>query len=126
MPIEGSLDGLQVGSDHTVDMIVYTTQAKTVIQEITGWAILLDIRASDTAGTSKLSVAGTVSGVFNSAPGTNTQKVSFSLPRALLATTIFKGEDPTMHYSVWRTDLGSKQPLRHGSVQLTRTTQSAA
>jgi hypothetical protein len=125
MAIEGDIDGLHLGADHTVDLTVYTTQAKTVIQDITGWTIVLDMRPSDQSTTAKLSVTGTISGVFNSVPATNTQKVSFAIPRAIITPAIFPGADPSVQCSVWRTDTGSRQPLRHGSAKLTRTTQSA-
>lgn len=125
MAIDDVLEGLHVGADHVVDMLVWTTKAKTVIQEISGWEIVLDVRLSDlSTAPAKLSVTGTVSGVFNALPASNTQKVSFALPNAILAKTIFKGDDPYLRYSIWRTDTGTKQPLRYGSATLIRTTQA--
>lgn len=124
MSIEGSLTGLHVGADHAVVLTNYTTSALTAIEEVTGWTIVLDIRTTDRASTILLSVTGTVSGVFNASPAVNTQVTTFSLPAALLAKTIFKGDDTPLRFSIWRTDTGFKQPLRFGDVALTRTTQA--
>lgn len=125
MAIEGTLDGLSVGADHTVIMTIYTSKAKTAIQDSTGWTVVLDIRLSDlSTAPAKLSVTGTVSGVFNSLPGSNTQKWSFAIPQALITPAIFKGDDPYLRYSFWRTDTGTRQPLRFGSTTVNRTTQA--
>lgn len=124
MSIEDSLTGLHTGADHAVVLTNYTTSAKTTVQDSTGWTIVLDIRTTDRSSAALLSVTGTVSGVFNASPAVNTQVTTFSLPAALLAKTIFKGDDTPLRYSVWRTDTGFKQPLRYGDVVLTRTTQA--
>jgi hypothetical protein len=123
MALEGALTGLYVGADHAIDMTVYTDSTQETVQEITGWAILLDIRDYDRASTTLLSVAGTVSGVFNSSPGTNTQNVTFALSDTDLAASIFKGDDTPLRYSIKRTDNGFEQPLRYGDVTITRVTQ---
>jgi hypothetical protein len=85
---------------------------------------LLDIRDADRASTTRLSVTGTVSGVFNSVPATNTQKVRFTLADTDLAASIFKGDDTPLRYSIKRTDNGFEQPLRYGDVTITRVTQT--
>lgn len=126
MAIEGALVGLYVGADHEVVLTNYTTSTKTEIEDVTGWTIELDIRTMDRSETAKLdAVVGVTSGVFNSSPALNTQVTTFSLSAALLATTIFKGDDTPLRYSIWRTDSGFRQPLRYGDVALIRTTQAA-
>lgn len=124
MSIEGSLTGLHVGADHAVVYTNYDTSALTTIEDVTGWTLVLDVRPTDRSSTALLSVTGIVSGVFNASPALNTQVTTFSLPAALLAKTIFKGDDTPLRYSIWRTDTGFKQPLRYGDVALTRTTQA--
>lgn len=129
MAIEGALvdatseEGLYVGADHSVEVTVYANAAKTTIKEITGWTIVLDIRTKDTASSAKLTKTGTVSGVFNSSPGSNTQKVTFALSDDDLSSTVFTGNEFEGTYSIWRKDDGSEQPLRYGDVTITRTTQ---
>ena len=125
MAIEGALVGIHAGDDHQVVFTNYTDQDLDTIQDSTGWTIELDIRTRDRSETALLNVNGTISGVFNADPDTNTQVTTFSLSAALLATTIFKGDDTPLRYSVWRTDTGFRQPLRYGDVALIRTTQSA-
>ena len=124
MAIEGAITGLYVGADHEAVLTTYTTSAKTAIEDVTGWTIVMDIRTTDRSSTALLSVTGTVSGVFNATPALNTQITTFSLPAALTAKTIFKGDDVPLRASFWRTDTGFKQPLRFGDVALTRTTQA--
>lgn len=129
MAIDGALidstseEGLYIGADHVVEMVVYANKAKTTVKEITGWTIVLDIRPKDTSSATKLMKTGTVSGTFNATPASNTQKVSFTLTDDDLASTVFTGDDPVLRYSIKRTDSGSEQPLRYGDVTLTRVTQ---
>lgn len=119
-----SEEGLYVGADHSVVMTVYSNSAKTTIQDISGWTIVLDIRKKDTTASALLSVTGTVSGTFNATPASNTQKVTFTLADTDLAATVFTGDEFEGRYSVWRTDAGSEQPLRYGDITITRTTRT--
>lgn len=123
MADEATLDGIFVGTDLTLEMVVYTTPAHTACRDITGWTIVLDMRKTDTATTSKLSKTGVVSGVFNSVPGSNTQKVTFTLTDDDLSATVFPGNDPTVRYSVKRTDPGGELILAFGDTPLNRVTQ---
>lgn len=120
-----SEQGLYVGADQSVELTVYSNSAKTTIQDVTGWTILLDIRRKDTsASPALLSKTGTVSGVFNATPASNTQKVTFTLSDDDLAATIFTGDEFEGRYSIWRTDAGSEQPLRFGDCTITRLTRT--
>lgn len=120
MAVEGLLSGLFVGADHQV---VYTDE-DAVPTDMTGWTVKLDIRRRDTDTTALVSATGTVSGTYANTLAANTQKVTFLLPRAVLASTVFKGDDPTMRYSIVRTDAGFQQPLRYGDVPLIRVSQA--
>ena len=124
MATEAALEGLFVGADHSIDVTVYKANG-TDIQDITGWTIVLDIRKKDTSTAALLSKTGVVSGTYNISPGTNTQKVTFTLADDPdLAATVFTGDDWTGRYSIKRTDAGSEQPLRYGAVTITRVTQT--
>jgi hypothetical protein len=123
MALEEELVGLYVSANHTIEMVVYANVLHTVVQDITGWTIVLDIRKLDTSGTAKLSVTGVISGVFNASPASNTQKVTFTPTAAQMAATIFTGDDLPLRHSVWRTDTGTRQPLRFGDCTVVRTTQ---
>ena len=130
MALEGALvdstseEGLYIGADHTVDLTVYSNAGKTAIQDITGWTIVLDIRKKDTAATALLSKTASISGSYNSSPGSNTQKATFTLADTDLAASTFTGDEFTGRYSIWRTDDGSEQPLRYGDITITRTTRT--
>lgn len=130
MAIDGALeDGtsgetLYVGADGLVELTVYADADKTTIQDVTGWTVVLDIRRKDTATTALLSKTGTVSGSFNSTPGSNTQKVSFTLSDDDLAASTFTGDDFEGRYSIWRTDAGYEQPLRYGDCVVKRLTRT--
>ena len=124
MATEAALEGLYVGADQTVTMTVYQSDGETP-QNIAGWTILLDIRKRDTSSDpALLSVTGTVSGVYNVDPNTNTQVVTFTLTDDNLAASIFPGDDWTGRYSIKRTTAGSEMPLRFGDVTVTRVTQA--
>lgn len=123
MATEGTLDGLFVGADHVVELTVYQDDAAT-IQDITGWTIVLDIRHSDLGSPALISKTGTVSGVYNSVPATNTQKVSFTITDDDLAASVFPADDKVYRYSIKRTDAGSEQPLRYGDATIVRVTQT--
>jgi hypothetical protein len=123
MPIEGTLDGLYVGADQSVELTVYQDDGETP-EDVTGWTTVLDIRKSDTAPAAKLSASGVVSGTYNADPELNTQVVTFTLSATALASTVLPGDDPALRYSIWRTDSGHKMPLRFGSVIFTRVTRA--
>jgi hypothetical protein len=121
--MEGTLEGLYVGADQSVELTVYQEDGVTP-QNVAGWATTLDIRKSDTAPAAKLSVSGSVSGTYNADPEVNTQVITFALSASALASTVLPGDDPALRYSIWRTDSGHKTPLRFGSVIFTRVTRA--
>jgi hypothetical protein len=124
MATEGALvdsvtgEGLHVGGDFVVE---YTDTD----QDMTGWALLLDIRKKDTSpDPAKLSKVGVASGAYNATPASNTQKFSFAVSDDETAASIFSGDDWTGRYSIKRTDAGAEQVLRAGDVTVKRYTQA--
>lgn len=77
----GDADGWYVGEDKQLSYTVYTTNAKTVIQDVTGWALSWKLRKkradADPAILSKATGGSgiTITGTFNSDPAVNTQRV---------------------------------------------------
>jgi len=120
-----SLEGLYVGADHVIDVVIYSDTDLTTIIDTSSWTLVtLDFRKSDLAAATVLSVNGTRSGTFNADPDVNTEKWSFTLSDDQLAATVFTGDDPTSRYSIWRKDAGSEQPVRFGTATFGRTTQT--
>lgn len=119
MATEADLEGLFVGADHTVEY----TDSDDPPTDMSGWTVVLDIRESVTSGTALVSVTGVVSGTYNSTAASNTQKVTFTLTDDNLSASVFTGANPTVYYSIKRTDTGFEQPLRHGKVPFNRVTQ---
>lgn len=116
MAIEAALEGLFVGEDKTITMVVYQSDGTTA-QNITGWTIVLDIRKKDTTGTALLSKTATL---VTPASGI----CSFALSDDDLAASVFPGDDWTGRYSIKRTDTGVETILRYGDVTITRVTQA--
>ena len=119
MATEADIDGLFVGADHT---IIYT-DSDDPPSDMTGWTIVLDIRKKDISSTILKQVTGVVSGVYSSTPASNFQIVTFILSDDDLAASIFHGDDPKPRYSIKRTNPSAEQPLRFGTLNLTRVTQ---
>jgi hypothetical protein len=120
MAIDGALDGLFIGGDSEV---VYT-DSDPVPPDMAAWNIVLDIRKKDTSNSpALLSKIGVVSGVYANTQAANQQKVTFTLTAAEIGSTIFKGDDPRMRYSIKRTNAGAEQPLRYGDCTIIRVTQ---
>ena len=109
-------DTLYVGADHSVPMTIYQSDGVTP-QDITGWTIVLDIRKKDTSSAALLS---STAALTTPASGICT----FTLSATDLSASVFTGDDWRGRYSVWRTDSGSKQPLRSGDVTIKRTTRT--
>ena len=123
MATEGALEDattgetLFVGGDFTIPFTVYTSGGVTP-QNITGWTIVLDIRKRDSSGTVLLTTTATlttpVSGLC-----------TFTLDADDLSYETFTGDEFEGRYSIWRTDTGSRVPLRYGDCVINRTTQGA-
>jgi hypothetical protein len=117
---EVALEGLFVDADGSV---IYSDVSSPLV-DMTGWTVVLDIRKKDTSGTAKLTSTGVVSGAYSLVAGSNTQIVTFTLTSTDLAASVFPGDDWSGRYSIKRTDVGFKQPLRFGDVTITRVTQA--
>ncbi len=121
MAVEGTLTGLFVGMDH---VLIYT-DADFPPTNMAGWTVILDVRLTDDAASPPLlTKTGVVSGTYSATRGANTQIVTFTLTAVNLGPTTFPGDPPNLRYSICRTNSGNKQPLRYGSLQLTRVTQA--
>lgn len=108
--------GLYVGADASIVMTIYQADGTTP-QDVTGWTIELDIRRSDMSNdpaklTETASLTTPLTGI-----------VTFSISASQVSADIFPENEWSGRYSVWRTDTGSRQPLRYGDVTITRTTQ---
>jgi len=123
MATEGALaylvtgETLFVGGDFSIPFTVYQSDGSTA-QNITGWTVVLDIRRRDTSNTPPLlTVTATpttpISGVC-----------TFALSAEDLDADVFTGDEFQGRYSIWRTDTGSRVPLRYGDCVINRTTQA--
>lgn len=127
MAIEESIGGdqtLYVDEDKTfrLEVLVHeddgTYDASSVPVNITGWEIVLDIRAKDDSQTQLLFETATISGTYNATRSANTQRAVVSVPDEDLH--IFKGSNlpdgraKTYRFSWKRINNGQKTVLRAG------------
>ena len=108
-----------IGEDKILRFTIYTSEAETAIQDVSGYALAFDLRkgVDDSAALiTKTTGAGdiTITGTYNSAPGTNTQKVNVAI--ADTDTASLKAGD--YEYSLKRTDDGSETVLVEGTATL--------
>lgn len=108
-----------LGTDKSYDFTVYTTDAKTVIRNVTGYTthFMVKRRLTDTDANAIISATGTVSGTFNASPTVNTQIITVTLVDTDTDTEIAPGD------GVWelkRTDAGSEAILAFGHINLRR------
>ena len=122
MGFDGLIEtGLQywLGTDKSFDFTVYTTSAKTVIRDVTGYTTSFKVKRSvdDPDIDALISASGTVSGTFNAVPTTNTQKVTVTLVDTDTDTEITPG---IAHWELKRTDAGAEALLAYGTIDLRR------
>lgn len=113
-----------IGEDKTLRFTIYTTEAETAIQDVSGYALVFDLRKGvddPTAVVSKTTEAGTItiSGTYNTDPDVNTQKVLVAILDSD-TTALRPGE---YAYSLKRTDDGSETILVTGTATLLGATQ---
>jgi hypothetical protein len=112
-------DGVFIGKDKNLRFTIYTTSAKTAIQDVTSFTLEFLLRRDDQDANAhivkKITGSGiTISGTYNSAPAVNTQKVTVALE-----DTDTDGVAPgTYRYTLNRTDSGSEDVLAFGSLPL--------
>jgi hypothetical protein len=105
----GGEGALFVGEDKTFR---FTIQTAGVPDDISGWALLFDVRKSDTAADpALLSKVPTIVGVYNVDPNLNTQKAVVVVTDTDM--NLFKAK--TYRYSVKRMDDGSETVLVRGN-----------
>jgi hypothetical protein len=116
--IETSLEYF-LGTDRAFDFTVYTSSAKAAIRDVTGYTTNLMVKRhiDDADADALLTASGTVSGTFNSAPGTNTQKISCTLSSSNTDTEIAPG---LAHWELKRMDAGAEDVLAYGTIELRR------
>lgn len=123
MAEEAALE-LFIGKDHEfTPCTLYTTPAKTAIQDQTGFAESFMVKrkrhhADAAAVLTKTTVGGsiTISGSYHSDPSTNTQKATIAI-RDTDTTSL----NPGLYYWEWaRTDDGFETVLAFGTLHLKR------
>jgi hypothetical protein len=108
-----------LGTDKIYDFTVYTSSAKTAIRDVTGYTTSFKVKTllSDADSSAILTASGTVSGVFNSSPSVNTQKISVTLVDTDTDTEI---TPKVAYWELKRTDAGSEATLAFGRINLRR------
>lgn len=108
-----------LGTDKAFDFTTYTTSAKTVIREVTGYTTSFMVKRNigDADASALITRSGTVSGSFNSAPASNTQKITVTLVDTDTDTEIAPG---VAYWELKRTDNGSEAVLAFGMIDLKR------
>jgi hypothetical protein len=119
-----------IGTDQAYDFTVYTSDAKTVCRDITGWAMsfMVKRKATDADGSAlvtKTTGAGIViSGSFDSDPSANTQ-----VARVTINDTDADGSLPDTtavpagiyRHELKRTDAGSEARAAYGTIAFNQT-----
>lgn len=115
MPDEVAIGGdgtLFVGEDKVLRFELPSATNSAVAVDMTGWAMVFDVRAKDTSpDPALLSIAPTLTGVFNSVRATNTQRAIVTLTDDQM--NFFKAK--TYRWSWKRTDAGSETVLGLGN-----------
>lgn len=120
--IETALE-YDLGTDQAFDFTVYTTEAAAVVREITGWALSFVVKRKGTdadliALVTKTTSSGiAIAGVFDAAPGTNTQKATVSIADAD-TDSLSAG---TYRWELKRTDAGSEARIAFGTIVFNQT-----
>jgi hypothetical protein len=117
-----------LGMDADFPFTVYTDGTKAMVREITGWTLSFMLKRhitdadADALLTKTTTVGIVIAGVFNSAPGVNTQKATVTIPAAAFAAT--KNES-TVSWELKRTNVGSMGRIAYGEMTLRRTVHRA-
>jgi hypothetical protein len=120
--IESQLE-YDLGTDQAYDVTVYTSPAKVVVREITGWAMSFMVKRKATdadlaAVVTKTTGAGIViSGSFNSDPDSNTQEATVTIADTD-TDSLYAG---VYHWELKRTDAGSEARVAYGTISLNQT-----
>jgi hypothetical protein len=120
--IESALE-YDIGTDQAYDVTVYTSEAKTTVREITGWALSFFVKrkatdADNVALVTKTSGSGiAISGSFNASPASNTQ---------IATVTIADTDTDSLNAGVYRwelkrTDAGSEARVAYGTISFNQT-----
>lgn len=116
-------DRWHVGEDKTLSFVIYTDSTKTVVRDVTGFALSWKLATAPGQAALLTKATGgsgiTISGVFNADPDVNTQVVDVAIAdtdtqpdagSALPASTYY--------HELKRTDAGLEAVLAQGRVRL--------
>lgn len=111
----------QQNSETDAELTAAIAAGTAVPKDVTGWATSLVVRSSDTdTSTATLTASGSVTGVYNATPASNTQRIVVTIadtdiPQYDGATGLTPG---TYRYALKRTDDGSEQVIAYGNFKL--------
>jgi hypothetical protein len=120
--IESELE-YDLGTDQAYDVTVYTSEAKTTVREITGWALSFLVKRKQTdadvaALVTKTTGAGiAISGVFNGTPASNTQVATVTIAD----TDTDSLNEGIYRWELKRTDAGSEARVAYGTISFNQT-----
>lgn len=112
-------DMVFIGCDRILDFEVLNSAGNAAV-DIAGFAIVFDLRDKDASTTARLTKSATITGTYNSSPGTNTQRARVTIADTDLAWTGIKEKD--YRYSLKRTDDGSEDIYCFGTFHLRKAT----
>lgn len=98
---------------------IYTSRARTTSRDVTGYttSFLVKRSLSDSDGAALLTLAGSVTGSFNSDPAVNTQRIAVAPVGSNTDTEIDAG---AAYWALKRTDTGNEAILCWGTIYLRR------
>lgn len=120
-------DRIFLDTDFTRDFHVKdidTDSTGATAKNITGWAIVFDIRTAAHSSSAKLSATCSITGSFNSVAASNTQRARWTCADTDITTALFGSKGGTYYYSLKRTDAGSETILQYGTIVIERATQA--
>lgn len=115
-------DRWHIGEDKKLRFTIYTDRTKTVVQDVTGFALSWRLRATPTGTVLLTKTTGSgiaISGVFNADPAINTQVIEVSVDDEDTqpdgGTALGSG---TYYHELKRTDVGLEAVLAAGKLYL--------
>jgi len=108
-----------LGTDHSWEFTVYTSNARTVCRDVTGYTTSFMVKSTidDADGAALLTLEGDVAGNFTAAPHTNNQRITVTVSSDDTDTEI---SPQTAFWELKRTDAGFEEILAKGDISLRR------
>lgn len=112
-----------IGTDKRYVFTTYTDLTEAVVSEVTGYGTAFTIkrRVNDADGAALFTATGEVTGAFNANPSVNTQIITVSIDEADMEDV----SSGVAHWSLRRTDDGSKAVMAYGTIELRKPVQVA-